>query len=260
MLDEDELQALADDIRDLGQLQPIVLDSSGRILDGRNRLRACELAEVEPEYITYSGTNPSAYTLSVNLRRRSLSKGQAAMIAAMACSVAEHDSCSETERSARSVSEQAGVSLGRIGQANTVLRYTPQLVDSVIAGTVGIDEAYQTAREKKAQADSAEAQLARLRDEDPALADRVIEGELTLQGAWAERRARIEEDVRQRRVATQLLCEVVPSLAQVRGSQTFALYDSEFAPPGRAVTREVIAHAATALDEMASVWKERDLP
>lgn len=125
MLDEDELQALADDIRDLGQLQPIVLDSSGRILDGRNRLRACELAEVEPEYITYSGTNPSAYTLSVNLRRRSLSKGQAAMIAAKACSVAEHDPRSETERSARSVSEQAGVSLGRIGQANTVLRYTP---------------------------------------------------------------------------------------------------------------------------------------
>ncbi|MFD8897097.1 ParB N-terminal domain-containing protein [Streptomyces ardesiacus] len=260
MLDEDELKALADDIRDLGQLQPIVLDSSGRILDGRNRLRACELAEVEPEYITYSGTNPSAYTLSVNLRRRSLSKGQAAMIAAKACSVAEHDPRSDTERSARSVSEQAGVSLGRIGQANTVLRYAPQLVDSVIAGAVGIDEAYQTAREKKAQADSAEAQLAKLRAEDPALADRVIEGELTLQGAWAERRARQEEEIRQRRVATQLLCEVLPSLAQARGSRTFALYDPEFAPPGRAVTREVIEHAATALAEMASVWKERNLP
>ncbi|WP_370666688.1 ParB N-terminal domain-containing protein [Streptomyces sp. IBSBF 2507] len=260
MLDEDELQALADDIRDLGQLQPIVLDSSGRILDGRNRLRACELAEVTPEYVTYSGDDPSAYTLSVNLRRRSLSKGQAAMIAAKACSVSERDPRSETERSARSVSEQAGVSLGRIGQANIVLRYTPDLVDSVIAGAVGIDEAYQTAREKKAQADSAEAQLARLRNEDPALADRVVEGELTLQGAWAERKARIEEDIRQRRVATQLLCEVVPSLAQVRGSRTFALYDPEFAPPGRAVTREVIAHAATALAEMASVWQERNLP
>ncbi|XVV38396.1 ParB N-terminal domain-containing protein [Streptomyces sp. CA-100214] len=260
MLDEDELQALADDIRDLGQLQPIVLDSTGRILDGRNRLRACELAEVEPEYVTYSGDNPSAYTLSVNLRRRSLSKGQAAMIAAKACSVSEHGLRSETERSARSVSEQAGVSLGRIGQANVVLRYTPDLVDSVIAGAVGIDEAYQTAREKKAQADSAEAQLARLRDEDPALASRVADGELTLQGAWAERRARIDEDIRQRRVATQLLCEVLPSLAQVRGSRTFSLYDPEFAPPGRAVTREVIAHAATALAEMASVWEERDLP
>lgn len=182
------------------------------------------------------------------------------MIAAKACSVAEHDPRSETERSARSVSEQAGVSLGRIGQANTVLRYTPQLVDSVIAGAVGIDEAYQTAREKKAQADSAEAQLAKLRAEDPALADRVIEGELTLQGAWAERRARQEEEIRQRRVATQLLCEVLPSLAQTRGSRTFALYDPEFAPPGRAVTREVIEHAATALVEMASVWKERNLP
>ncbi|MEU9069935.1 MULTISPECIES: ParB/RepB/Spo0J family partition protein [Streptomyces] len=260
MLDEDELRALADDIHDLGQLQPIVLDSTGRILDGRNRLRACELAEVEPEYVTYSGDNPSAYTLSVNLRRRSLSKGQAAMIAAKACSVSEHDLRSETERSARSVSEQAGVSLGRIGQANIVLRYTPDLVDSVIAGAMGIDEAYQTARDKKAQADSAEAQLARLRDEDPALASRVADGELTLQGAWAERRARIEEDIRQRRVATQLLCEVLPSLAQVRGSRTFALYDPEFAPPGRAVTREIIAHAATAVAEMASVWEERDLP
>ncbi|WP_420036041.1 ParB N-terminal domain-containing protein [Streptomyces sp. cg28] len=260
MLDEDELQALADDICELGQLQPIVLDPTGRILDGRNRLRACELAGVEPEYVTYSGDNPSSYTLAVNLRRRSLSKGQAAMIAAKACSDPEHDHRSETERSARSVSEQAGVSLGRIGQANVVLRYAPDLVESVIGGAVSIDDAYQTAREKKAQADSAESQLARLREEDPDLANRVVAAELTLQGAWAERKARVEEDIRQRRVATQLLCEVLPSLAQVRGSRTFDLYDPEFAPPGRAVTREIIEHATTALAEMASVWKERNLP
>ncbi|WP_433549135.1 hypothetical protein ACQPZG_31785 [Streptomyces sp. CA-294286] len=133
-------------------------------------------------------------------------------------------------------------------------------MDAVINGAMGLDSAYSTAREKKAQSDSAEAQLARLRAEDPSLADRVVEGELSLQGALAERQVRVEEGLRQRRVATQLLCEILPSLAQIRGSRTFALYDPEFAPPGRAVTREIIQHAQSALAEMASAWKERDLP
>ncbi|MFD7013926.1 hypothetical protein [Streptomyces sp. NPDC059928] len=147
-----------------------------------------------------------------------------------------------------------------MGRASTVLQHAPDLVDPVISGDMGLNEAYEVAKENKAQADSAEAQLARLREEDPQLADRVAARELTLPGAWAERKARAEEDLRQRRVATQLLCEVLPSLAQVRGTRTFALYDPELAPPGRAVTREIINHAATALAEMASVWKERDLP
>ncbi|WP_282697869.1 hypothetical protein [Streptomyces sp. CC208A] len=141
-----------------------------------------------------------------------------------------------------------------------MLRHAPDLVDGVISGAVSLDDAYKTAREAKAQADSTESQLARLRAEDPELADRVVEGELTVQGAWAERKARLEEELRQRRVATNLLCEILPALAQIRGSRTFAQYDPELAPPGRAVTREVIEHAATALAEMASVWKDRNLP
>ncbi|MFD4316427.1 ParB/RepB/Spo0J family partition protein [Streptomyces sp. NPDC058548] len=260
MLDEEELHALAEDIREHGLRQPVVLDATGRILDGKNRLRACEIAGVEPAYITYEGDDARAYVLSVNSRRRHLTKGQLAMIAASACSVSEHAGRSETEQTARSVSEQTGLSIGRIGQARTVLRHAPDLVDGVISGAVSLDDAYKAAREAKAQADSAESQLARLRVEDPQLADRVVEGELTVQGAWAERKARLEEDLRQRRVATNLLCEVLPALAQIRGSRTFAQYDPELAPPGRAVTREVIEHAATALAEIAAVWKDRDLP
>ncbi len=260
MLDEEELQALADDIREHGLRQPVVLDAAGRILDGKNRLRACEIADVEPSYTTYEGDDARAYVLSVNSRRRHLTKGQLAMIAASACSVSEHPGRSETEQTTRSVSEQTGLSIGRIGQARTVLRHAPDLVDGVISGAVSLDDAYKTAREAKAQADSTESQLARLRAEDPELADRVVEGELTVQGAWAERKARLEEELRQRRVATNLLCEILPALAQIRGSRTFAQYDPELAPPGRAVTREVIEHAATALAEMASVWKDRNLP
>ncbi|MEV5449479.1 ParB N-terminal domain-containing protein [Streptomyces sp. NPDC052535] len=275
-LDEDDLAVLMHDIQENGLLQPIVLDRSGRILDGRGRLAACERLNIEPAFITYDGAGADIYSLSVNLKRRSFTKGQSAMITVKAratmgyeacpekgqeaCPDGGHDARPEKGHTVRDIEEQLGVARAVIGRANIVWQHAPELVDSVISGAVGLNSAYETARQKKAQTDSAEAQLAKLRKEDPALAARVVEGELTLQGAWAERKARQEEETRQRRVATQLLCEVLPSLAQVRGTKTFALYDPQFAPPGRAVTREVIAHAATALEEIASVWKERDLP
>jgi ParB-like chromosome segregation protein Spo0J len=44
MLADDELDELVADIKARGLLQPIVLDAEGRVLDGRNRLAACEIA------------------------------------------------------------------------------------------------------------------------------------------------------------------------------------------------------------------------
>ncbi|GAB7185632.1 plasmid replication/partition related protein [Kitasatospora sp. NPDC001095] len=258
MLDDDELLALAEDIKANGQYHPIMLDDSGRVLDGRNRIKACEIAGVAPEFATYSGDDPAMFALSVNIRRRNLTKGQMAMIAAKACSLSEQSDRSRSERPARSLSEQAGVSLGRIGQANTVLRHAPDLVELVINGALGLTEAYNTAREAKAQADSVENQLARLRAEDPELADKVVEGELSLPAAWTERKERAEEEVRRRRVATQFLCEVVPPLAQARGTDTVKLYDEQFMLVGRAVTGEVIEQAMAALAEMAAAWRERE--
>jgi hypothetical protein len=240
-------------------LHPIVRDPQGHLLDGRGRLAACEIAAVEPKFTTYGGSDPRGYVLSVNLRRRNITKGQAAMISAKARSESEHQPCSDSEHSTRSVSEQTGLSLGRISQANVVLQHAADLVEAVISGAMGLDEAYAIARENKAKANSAEVQLARLREEDPELADRVVEGHLTLAGAWAERTERVEEDKRQRRVATRLLDEVVPPLAQARGTRTFSRYDPAFAS-GAPITRETIAQAMTALAEMDQVWQERDLP
>lgn len=251
MLAEDELEEMAADIKARGLLQDIVLDQHGRVLDGRNRYEACARAEVEPRFTTYDGDDPDGYALAVNIARRHLTKGQQAMIAARARSV--------SEQSIRSVAERSGVTATRVGVAVTVLEHAPDLADAVVAGAMGLDEAYRIARENKTKADSAEAQLVRLRAEDPELADKVVEGELTIVGAWAERKARAAEEERQRRVATHLLCEIVPALAQTQGTATFARYDSSEALPGRAVTRDVIARAAAALDEMARTWKERDL-
>ncbi|MFF4285660.1 ParB N-terminal domain-containing protein [Streptomyces sp. NPDC001633] len=259
LLDEDDLTALANDIQENGLLQPIVLDRQGRILDGRGRITACERAGIEPAFITYEGEDADSYILSVNLRRRSLTKGQAAMITVKARSLKEHGDCSSKEQTARSLGEQLGVALAVMGRAGTVLQHAPDLVDPVISGAMGLNEAYTVAQENKAKANSAEVQLARLREEDPELADRVVEGHLTLTGAWAEHTERVEEDKRQRRVATRLLDELIPPLAQARGTRTFIRYDPAFAS-GTPITRETIAHALTALAEMDQVWQERDLP
>jgi len=182
MLADDELAELAEDIKQRGLLHPIVLDGDGRVLDGRNRLAACELVGVEPDFTTYDGDDPDGYALAVNLQRRNLTKGQAAMVAARACK--------ESLQSTRKVAATIGTSAQRITQANVVLEFAPDMVDAVIGGATGLDEAYRIARERKTAADSVENQLARLRAEDPELASKVVEGELSLPGAWAERRER----------------------------------------------------------------------
>lgn len=82
-LDEENLQSLADDIRRNGLLCPIEL-FEGKIIDGRRRKKACELAGVEPDYVEVTPDNPVGYVVSLNFHRRHLSTTQAAVCAARA--------------------------------------------------------------------------------------------------------------------------------------------------------------------------------
>lgn len=78
----DELQALAADIKAHGLHHPIVTLQAA-VLDGRNRLKACQIAGVEPRFVEWDGQgSPMGYVISANLRRRHLTKSQAAAIAA----------------------------------------------------------------------------------------------------------------------------------------------------------------------------------
>jgi len=79
-----ELTLLVQDIAHNGLHEPIVLHQ-GLILDGRNRLHACELAEVEPRFVEWEGDgSPIAFVLSRNLHRRHLDESQRSVIAARA--------------------------------------------------------------------------------------------------------------------------------------------------------------------------------
>ncbi len=86
LLDGAGLRALADDIRAHGLLNPVVLLSDGArriVLDGRNRLRACEIAGVPPRTVIWTGEgSPVEWVVSQNLHRRHLDASQRAMVAA----------------------------------------------------------------------------------------------------------------------------------------------------------------------------------
>jgi ParB-like chromosome segregation protein Spo0J len=74
-----ELRALANDIKANGQLEAIVL-YDGKVLDGRNRLAACELAGVEPRtepiVLKWVRANRVAVLSGRYLHRRQLAESQ----------------------------------------------------------------------------------------------------------------------------------------------------------------------------------------
>jgi len=80
-----EYQALVDDIKANGLRDPIVRYKDGErswLLDGRNRLRACRDAGVEPQWDDYIGGDPIAFVMSKNVHRRHLNETQRAFVGA----------------------------------------------------------------------------------------------------------------------------------------------------------------------------------
>jgi hypothetical protein len=74
-------EELVADIKANGLVHPLTV-CDGMLLDGRNRLRACEEAGVAPIFEPYAGPNPLGFVLSQNVARRHLDDSQRAMIAA----------------------------------------------------------------------------------------------------------------------------------------------------------------------------------
>lgn len=159
MLPDEELQALADDIKANGLQHPIIMRGA-ELLDGRNRWRACELAGVEPKLRDWQGTQEEAirFVGSVNLKRRDLSGGQKAMIATLLEEM-ESDAAKsrmsdggkrkgvemfpplDTGKARDKAGAAVGVSGRYVSDAKAVKNAAPELADKVRSGVVSLPEA-----------------------------------------------------------------------------------------------------------------------
>lgn len=84
LMEGESLEELVADIRHKGLLQPVIL-FEGKILDGRNRYRACKLAGVQAKFEQFKGTPEEAVdrVWSLNIPRRHLTADDRACAAAL---------------------------------------------------------------------------------------------------------------------------------------------------------------------------------
>jgi hypothetical protein len=151
-LPSDELQALADDIKDNGLQNPICL-YEGKILDGRNRYEACVLADVNPEFVTYGGNDPLGHVISHNLRQRHLSASQRAMIAAKLANLEkgdnQHSSIELTSQA--SAAKMLNVGIESVKRAKNVQdNAVPELIKAVEEDKVSVSAVAKALKWSKA--------------------------------------------------------------------------------------------------------------
>lgn len=263
MLSDEELDDLAEDIRQNGLIHPIVLDQHRQLMDGRNRLEACHRARVSPDFLTVTLEDPVAFILSENVARRQMDKGQIAMYITEAnFFAAKKLAFGEGQVLAR----QLGISGSRLSKAATIIEHAPELSPGVITGAQPLDNAYaaalQSKRTRKAaeeEAEQHEADMARLRVGAPDLAERVEDHRVDLPAALAELTSR-EERVRQRRATvTQNVFEAVNALGPTgAGVADKARRLADDLTPGRlpdgsALSRERLEACAAVLTNLASL-------
>lgn len=166
MLGTADANELASDIQANGLREDIVL-FEGKILDGRNRYRACKSVNVEPRFRDFNGAEGHAidYIVSKNIKRRHLTASQKALMVAKYAVLprgnpsmkssktpAKPKSVQSTElgKPADKVATDIGVSTSTVEQAKRVLRDAPkETVAKVERGEKSVASAVKELREAK---------------------------------------------------------------------------------------------------------------
>lgn len=160
MLPDAELSALAESIKAHGLLEPIKVHD-GKIIDGRNRMTACTLAGVQPQFqpAPINGS-PADYVFAVNDKRRHLTEGARALAAANYQDLIADEAKQRMEAGRKSDPKATGpqgqtrdiagkkfnVSGKTVDRAAQVVKHgAPELVKAVEAGEVPVAVAAKVA-------------------------------------------------------------------------------------------------------------------
>lgn len=177
LMQDDEFASLVESIREQGLREAVWLTKDGALLDGRNRVRACQAAGVKPEFRQYDGDDPVAFVMALNMDRRHLTVGQRAMVALKlvpmyetegrkAQSVAgvstapgrpsklpadlQEASARRQRESTHRAGAAAKVSGRAVSQAKRVAENAPDLKAKVESGELALDRAERIVRDREA--------------------------------------------------------------------------------------------------------------
>lgn len=234
LLEGEELELLAADIRANGLQHPVTLDPEGLVIDGRNRLAACDLAGVEPTFVTFDGDDVAGFIRSQNRARRHSSVGQLAMSEALiladlgkrkdgrwayGAAVIEN---SENLRNWQKAMQQSGI----------VLDFRPDLAPDVRDGRLALDRAFreaETERDKQRQ---------------------ILAEEKRLKAEEADERAHLEAN------APEYLAQVGDKFSSIH--QAFAAWEDDHqreAAARRQAEREAEAKAKAEWESWRDQWQ-----
>lgn len=138
LLEGDAYDSFKADVKANGLRFPIVL-YEGKVLDGRNRLRACRDLGIEPKTVSPAIKDPVAFVVSANLARRHLDESQRAMCAARLVPMLAEEA---RERQREGGREKGGANLRQADgsrapksaeRAAAMFNVSPRLVESAVA-------------------------------------------------------------------------------------------------------------------------------
>lgn len=187
MLKGQALDDLVEDIREHGQKFPIVMHGEV-LLDGRNRLAACERLGIEPKVVQWDGEGSELdFIVSVNLQRRhmtcaQLSKIAVAMEPMFAAEAKERKSAACSEAGTRGgrgnrkgsvqkngtlsakgsgdartrAANAVGVSTASVQRMRELMRDAPDLAEQVEAGERSISGAYKELKRRQGKVPSSD--------------------------------------------------------------------------------------------------------
>lgn len=169
LMSASEFAGLKADIAAHGLREPILIDATGAVIDGRNRLAACDELGIKPTFRTFTGESVVELVLSLNLHRRHLDESQRAMIGAKAKPLFEAEAANRrratqnnesastvranlpTQDSGRArdhAARAANVSPRSVESAAAVLKKgTPELVQRVEQGDIKVSTAAAVAQQ-----------------------------------------------------------------------------------------------------------------
>jgi len=161
MMADGEIAALINDMRENGydDTAPIVI-YHGKILDGRNRYKAAQIAGVTPTFDTFDGKDALGFVIRHNLNRRHLNESQRAVVAGRIETLHHGGGRNfqdanlhlEKEIYRKDAAEMLNVSPRTVATVKAVERAAPELIEKIERGEMTAHEAQKTVKAQEKQA------------------------------------------------------------------------------------------------------------